>query len=218
MADGPDQGAHVIWILLALVLVGSALISRRMPLGRLVGSALVWTGIFLAGYALFSVAQPSIIAWQQAQRGGKVESVSGGNAAQPAAMAPTNIPATGGAELRIPLSEDGHYWVDATVNGQSVRFLIDSGASITGLSEEAALSLALPPDPMGSTVMLQTANGTVSARRSRIDRLEVGAIRATDLPVVVSASLGTVNILGMNFLGKLRGWRVENGVMILQGP
>jgi len=41
-----DQFAHIVWILMALVLVGSSLALRRLPKGRLLSMILIWVGIF----------------------------------------------------------------------------------------------------------------------------------------------------------------------------
>lgn len=116
--------------------------------------------------------------------------------------------------LKIPMSSDGHYWVDADLNGQTVRFLIDSGASITALGQQNASTLPLLPDQ--GSIVVQTANGPVSAQRAIIAEMDIGPIRASELPVIVSPAFGSVNVLGMNFLGKLKSWRVEDGVMILE--
>lgn len=204
-----DRGAHLIWILLAMMLVGSALLSRRIPLLRMVAIATGWVILFLIVYALFEVLAPRLAVWQQGRRGGEVVAVD-------QAFRQDATSRAGGASLAVPLSSDGHYWVTADVNGQQVRFLIDSGASITAVSETTATQLGLPQDPLGGTVRMQTANGPVMARRSTIASMAIGPIQANELPVVVSATFGPVNVLGMNFLGKLKSWRVEGGTMVLE--
>jgi hypothetical protein len=47
-----DQIAGTIWYLLALVLVCSSLLLRRLPSGRLLAMAAIWAGIILALAAL----------------------------------------------------------------------------------------------------------------------------------------------------------------------
>jgi aspartyl protease family protein len=46
--------------------------------------------------------------------------------------------------------------------------------------------------------------------------LRFGTIVARDLPVVVSPAFGTTDVLGMNFLSKLKSWRVEGRTLILE--
>lgn len=119
-----------------------------------------------------------------------------------------------GKEVRIKLSPDGHFWAKATLNGVERRMLIDSGATITALSQKTADAAAIEPDSGLVPVVMQTANGPAPARTGTIEELLVGNIAARNLKVVTSPSLG-VDILGMNFLSKLQGWRVENNVLIL---
>jgi aspartyl protease family protein len=208
-----DSIAHGIWIILVLLMVASSLMARRVPLARLMAWAMGWAVLFFGIYIIFSMIEPQIATWQQSRRGGDIVAIkaSGANAnPQPIQNAPSGIGVT------IPMQQDGHYWVDAVVNGQNVHFLIDSGASVTALSQGTADRLDLMPDPMDRTVTMQTANGDVTARRSTISVMQIGTIQASDLPVVVSASFGQVNVLGMNFLNKLKSWRVEGGRMVLE--
>lgn len=213
MADQGDTFARIVWILLVMVLVFSALTARRLPLSRLLAWTTGWAALFLGIYLVFTLVEPWITSWQQDRRGGTVTlapPTAAGNDAH------VSVRSMADGSLEIPMANDGHFWVDASVNGQTVRFLIDSGASITALSEEVAGRLALPPDLMGATVIMQTANGPVNARRSVVPSMRIGTIQVQDLPVVVSPALGPINVLGMNFLNKLRSWRVEGGRMILE--
>lgn len=207
-----DDLARAILVLLTLLLPLSALVARRLPLGRLVGMTLGWIGLFLAGYLLFTFFEPHINNWKQANRGGTVRVTPDGGAAS----GPVGASAVAGGAVEIPVGPDGHYWVEASVNGSSLRFLVDSGASITGVSDATAERLGLVASPMDATMTIQTANGSMTARRMTIPAMNIGPIQVSDLPVAVSAGLGDVNILGMNFLAKLKSWRVEDGRMILQ--
>jgi len=120
-----------------------------------------------------------------------------------------------GKELRIPLARDGHFWVSARINGVERRLLIDSGATITALSVDTAEAAGLVPEKSPFPVILKTANGAVAAQTSRIATLRIGNIVARHLPVVVSPSFGDTEVVGMNFLSKLKSWRVEGNTLIL---
>ncbi len=120
-----------------------------------------------------------------------------------------------GKEVRIRMSQDGHFWVRATINGVNQRLLVDSGATVTALSDRTAgragLELRTEPFP----IILRTANGNITPQTAEIGELKFGTIVARDLPVVVSPAFGDMNVLGMNFLSRLKSWRVENGWLIL---
>ena len=52
-------------------------------------------------------------------------------------------------------------------------------------------------------------------QRARLERLNVGPIKRQDFPVLVSDTLGDTNLLGMNLLNTLKGWRVEGDTLVL---
>lgn len=202
-----DQAMSGLWILCAIVLVGSALMARRMPMNGLLRMALLWIAIFGGLFGLFTLGQrhglfPAHLAIDGGEPG------DGPPADMPRALA-------SGAALRIPVAPDGHYWVEATVNGAPARFLIDSGASITALSLNSARAAGLNFDLNAPGVPMFTANGRVDAKRSAISTLALGPIRISDLDVVVSASFGEVNVIGMNMLSRLKSWGVQDGQMVL---
>ena len=120
-----------------------------------------------------------------------------------------------GAETVIPMAADGHYWLRANVNGVPTRLMVDTGATLTAFSARSADAAGLEPRPGGLPVMLGTANGTVTADLTTVESLSFGNIRAEGLDAVIAPNLGNTNVLGMNFLSRLEGWRVENGDLIL---
>lgn len=120
-----------------------------------------------------------------------------------------------GEEVRIRMASDGHFWARATINGVERRMLIDSGASVTALSEATAISAGIEKSSMTAPIVMQTANGAAPAYPATIPELQVGSISASNLKVVVSPALGRVDILGMNFLSKLKSWRVEGRTLVM---
>lgn len=120
-----------------------------------------------------------------------------------------------GGETRIPLAPDGHYWVRARVNGVPAAFMIDTGASVTTLNVDTAQAAGLEPRRGGIPIMMQTANGAIAAEVATIDTLSFGNIEAEGLDAAIAPNIGRTNVIGMNLLGRLGSWRVENGVMIM---
>ncbi|MGD9471991.1 MAG: TIGR02281 family clan AA aspartic protease [Novosphingobium sp.] len=120
-----------------------------------------------------------------------------------------------GDETRIPMARDGHFWIDAQVNGTPVRFMVDTGATLTAVSQSTAKAAGLEPRSGGLPVRLTTANGTVSAELTSIGEIRFGNVRAEGLDAVIAPNLGPMNVIGMNFLSRLQGWRVEGRTLIL---
>lgn len=180
----------IIYYGLILLLPLSALAARRIPIGQTLRMALIWIGIFSA--ALLVVGQRERLAelWP-------------GRAASPEGI------------VRIPIAQDGHFYADVRINRVERRMLIDSGATTTALSEATARAagLDLNESPFGS--LIETANGRVTASHTTIASLAIGPIQLNDVGADVSPSFGRQDIIGMNVLRRLRSWRVERGVLIL---
>jgi aspartyl protease family protein len=113
------------------------------------------------------------------------------------------------------MSPDGHFWAKVSINGVERRMLIDSGATITAISDKTAADASIEPDASLVPVVLRTANGLAQVQTGTIEELRVGNARAKNLKVVISPSLGGLDVLGMNFLSKLKSWRVEGRTLIL---
>lgn len=120
-----------------------------------------------------------------------------------------------GGELRVRMASDGHFWALASINGVKRRMLIDSGATVTAISESTAREAGVDAGAGLAPVVLETANGAARAKIGKVDELRVGNIVARNLRIVTAPGLGNLDVLGMNFLSKLQSWRVENGTLIL---
>lgn len=198
MSEG-DQAVQLIYLAGVLVLVASALLVRRIPIGQGVKMLAAWVLIFAAAFVIFTMKDDFIALWERVvleARGGVVQEQNG-------------------EELRVRRSGDGHFWVDAELNGEPVRFLIDSGATTTSISLDVARRAGIEPSS-AFPAMVQTANGIVAVQRGQADSLKVGAIERRDLAVHISESFGDMNVIGMNFLSSLRSWSVEGRILILR--
>jgi aspartyl protease family protein len=190
-----DQTPGVAYYALGVILLLSSLLAMRLPLGRALKMALAWAGIFAAVFVLFAF-RGEFQAFGQRLR---------------AEALGTSV--TEGQEVRIPIADDGHFWVDARLNGRPARFLVDSGASVTTISPDLARAAGVPMN--GRRWAVETANGAAPVIQASAGRLDVGSISRTDFPVDISKS-DEINVLGMNFLSSLSGWRVERNYLILR--
>jgi aspartyl protease family protein len=199
VSGGEDQALSFVYLLGVLVLVLSALMVRRVPIGAGLKMFAGWVLIFLAAFVAFTLKDDFIALGKRV-----VEESRGRDQVVQA-----------GETLRIKKSLDGHFWVTASLNGEDVRFLIDSGATTTSISTETARRAGIEPSS-GFPAIVQTANGVVPVERGRAERLKVGTIERRNLAVHISEAFGPMNVLGMNFLSSLSGWGVEGQWLVLK--
>jgi len=198
MNDG-DQALSFVYLIGMLVLVVSALLVRRIPIGQGLKMFAGWVLIFLTAFVAFALKDDFV------DLGKRVLAEGRGDASAVQV----------GRELRIKQSLDGHFWVEGALNGAKVRFLIDSGATTTSIATSTARRAGI--DKIGGfPVLVNTANGTVAVDRGRAKRLTVGAIARDNLAVHISDGFGETNVLGMNFLSSLSGWGVEGRWLVLK--
>ncbi|WP_170314668.1 TIGR02281 family clan AA aspartic protease [Aquibium carbonis] len=121
------------------------------------------------------------------------------------------------AVVRLDMLANGHFGARALVDGVSVDFIVDTGATSTVLSAEDARRVGIDPSTLDYGVPISTANGVTRAARATVDMIGVGSIERRRLPVLVAAP-GTLgqSLLGMNFIGTLSGFDVRRDVMILR--
>lgn len=201
LAAIPRSGLLMLVVVaIAVSAVGSFMARRQWPLGLWVrrGSTIVLGGVLVLVVLQLSrfdsrleVAVPQIGLPQQVVEGG---------------------------ETRIPMASDGHFWLRAQINGVSANFLVDTGATLTAVSQELADSAGLKPRRGGLPVMIGTANGPVSAQLATADEIRFGNVAARGLDVVTSPSFGDTNVIGMNLLSRLASWRVEGGTTMILVP
>ncbi|HUG45338.1 MAG TPA: TIGR02281 family clan AA aspartic protease [Sphingomicrobium sp.] len=184
-----------VYIVMAMMLVLSALMVRREPVARLMTYALAWIAIFGAGFLVFTFRDDLGMVWQRVR------------------AEATGEPVRVGQELRIPMAIDGHFWVEGTVNGRKVTFLVDSGATMTTIGRDVAEQAGVEINRKANQVV-RTGSGYLQVARGRADELRIGTIERENFRVHVTEEEG-LNVLGMNFLSTLDRWGVEGRWLVL---
>lgn len=190
-----ENGPYLVYTIIAAVFVASSLIGMRLPIAKALKMMLAWVAIFAVGFILFAF---------------RSEFSSVGQRLRAEA---TGTPIEQGGVVRIPVGDDGHYWAWAKLNGEDVRFMIDSGASVTTISRKTALSAQVPVGT--ERALINTANGRLWVTKGRADSLQIGSIRREGFAVDINPQDDT-NLLGMNFLATLQGWGVEGNYLVLR--
>ena len=185
-----------LYLLMAMMLVLGALMSRREPLAKLLTMLLAWVAIFGAGFILFTFRDN--LGWV----GQRLKAEAFGS------------PVVEGSIVRIPMAIDGHFWVEATINGVPAKFLVDSGATVTTIGGLLAREAGLVSDDNAGQ-LVRTGNGIVKVASARAEQIAVGTIQRRNQRVYVAAN-DDLNVIGMSYLSTLSRWSVEGRWLILE--
>jgi aspartyl protease family protein len=119
-----------------------------------------------------------------------------------------------GNSVTLTADGRGHFVTTGTVNGTSVRFLVDTGATSVVLSSADAQRVGIKYLDAPRTVS-QTANGPVMVYRVKLDTLKVGDIEISNVDAIVAeGDRLPIALLGMSFLNRME-MRREGQTMTL---
>ena len=111
----------------------------------------------------------------------------------------------------------GHFIVQAEINGRDIWVMVDTGATAVALSYEDAKEAGLRPGSLDFNIPITTANGVGMAARVKLDRVEIDGVRVYDVDgMVLPGGALRGSLLGMSYLSRLRGFKVEDGVLYLE--
>lgn len=125
---------------------------------------------------------------------------------------------TGERAVRLRKRPDGHFVARAEVEGTTLGFLVDTGASTVVLKPADAEKAGIDVKALKFTVAVETANGTTYAAPVRIGTISIGPIVVTGVEALV-AQPGNLkeNLLGISFLKRLRSYEVSGDFLTLRG-
>jgi len=121
---------------------------------------------------------------------------------------------TGPREIVIAAGPGGHFVASGSINGQAVRFLVDTGATLVAVPRGDAERLGLDLRS-ARTVLTQTAAGPMPAQLLNLQRVRVGEVELLDVPALVTPASMPFVLLGNSFLTRFQ-MRRDNDVMRLE--
>lgn len=194
MADF-DYARLTYLVTLLAVLLGSVLMTRRGALGKLAKQTGAWLFIFVATIAAVGM-------WQDIRGMGK------------SLQAPQSA-ATSSGKIVIPKHSDGHYYLHLRVNDQSLKFMLDTGASQIVLSGEDAARLGFKRDDLNFWMRVATANGEVKMAPVRLQSIKLADFQDNQVSAVVSGGALQQSLLGMSYLNRFKSVEISQNRMIL---
>jgi len=164
------------------------------------GNGLVLTGVAVIGIALMSPSSPKRAGAPGADR-------------PFAAISPIKRGGIGLSASELERAPDGHFYANAQVNGATIRFMVDTGASVVMLTPGDAqrAGIAVPTE----RALAAGVGGTVAVAPVMIDRLAIGAIEARSIQAAVADQL-PVSLLGQNFLARFDSVEIRADRMVLR--
>lgn len=109
--------------------------------------------------------------------------------------------ASGSGSVTLKADGRGHFVTSGQVNGGSVQFLVDTGATVVALPAADAKRLGLEYI-RGERGIVQTAGGPTPAYRIKLDTVRVGDITVHGVDAVVLEGGLAIALLGMSFLNR----------------
>ncbi len=186
-----DYARLTYLVILAAAVLFWFVAQNRASLGKLMQQALIWGLIFLGAIAVVGL-------WDDIRQ----------------TVRPMQTTVADG-RIELPRAPDGHYYLNADVNGQPVRFVIDTGASQVVLSQADAEKIGIDTTRLAYLGRAYTANGMVRTAPVRLETVAVGAMIHKDVRAVVNEGNLEQSLLGMSYLQRYSSIEITNGAMVL---
>jgi aspartyl protease family protein len=208
---------RILFALLAIVVAGQAAAETRLNV----------VGLF-SGKALVSIngGAPQSIGAGQTKNGVKLISADSESATfmvegkrqtlrmgQAASVAGNSGPVTNDP-VSLYADSRGHFTGNLTINGASLKYLVDTGASTVAMNSGDAKYAKIDYEK-GEKVPVNTANGQVMAYLVKVNTMKIGTITLNNVETIVNeGGSPAMVLLGMSALNKLDMKR-DNSIMTL---
>lgn len=123
-------------------------------------------------------------------------------------------PADGSGKITLTADGRGHFYTTGTINGTSVRFLVDTGATMISLGASDARRLGLDFN-RGEKGFSQTANGQVVVSKVKLDTVTIAGVTLRQVDALLHQNDMPIALLGMSFLNRMEMQR-DGGTMTLR--
>ncbi len=120
-----------------------------------------------------------------------------------------DAPAAGGQRIVLTADSRGHFMPQGQINGRTVRFMVDTGATGVGISEAEARRINLKFE-QGQPVQINTANGSVLGHLIKLASVRIGDVVVYDVAATVSPQPMPYVLLGNSFLTRFQMQRIND--------
>jgi aspartyl protease family protein len=124
------------------------------------------------------------------------------------------VAADGSGKITLTADGRGHFYTTGTINGTSVRFLVDTGATMISLGASDARRLGLDFN-RGQKGFSQTANGQVVVSKVKLDTVSIAGVTLRQVDALLHQNDMPIALLGMSFLNRME-MQHDGGTMTLR--
>ena len=190
--SGNELGYLFYLILLGTFVAGYFIWDRRQSFSKTVQQALIWVFIFVL--AIISYGFKDVLTgqlWPRAARQLDAQTIA------------------------INRDETGSFVAEVAVNGRTLPFLVDTGASQVVLSQEDARAVGINIAALRFTGRASTANGVVKTAPVILDSLTFGGFTDTEVLASVNSGELDISLLGMSYLDRFDRIEIRGDEMLL---
>ncbi len=208
----------------------SVLLCALAVLGSAQAQTVVLSGM-LGSKALLVVdgAPPKSVAVGETHRGVKLLSAQGNQAEVeiggkrqtlrlgegPVSAAPGAPEAGDRRRIVLHAGSNGHFRTQGQINGRTVNFIVDTGASVVSMSVTDAEAIGLPYQS-GQTVQVSTANGVTVGWRVKLSTVRLGSLDVYDVEALVTPAPMPYVLLGNSYLTRFQMTRTNDQLVLEQ--
>ena len=212
------MGRHTLLAAAVLLGVAGAATAQSVTLAGSMGSKALLVidgqphtlavGQSAAGVTLLQLTEGQALV----QHAGSTASLRLGGA--PARLTGTPAASTAAQEIVLPVGLGGHFTSAGSINGRTVQFMVDTGATVVALSQGEAERIGLDWRN-APRALTQTANGAVPVHRVSLRAMRVGEVEVNNVEAIVMPAQMPYVLLGNSFLGRFQ-MRRDSDVLRLE--
>ena len=128
---------------------------------------------------------------------------------------PTQAVFEDAGRIEIPRSPDSHYYLALDVNGATIHFGVDTGASDRVLTKQDAVRAGLDPSELPFVGRANTANGMVRTAPVILDEVRLGGMIDRRVSASVNEGKMDQSLLGMRYLQRFSQITIAGNKLIL---
>jgi aspartyl protease family protein len=199
-----DRFASAVFLGIWGTLIGAAIIPRSGGFASAAKNAAIWVFIILflmAGYVYRY----------------EIQDIGSRLSAGIIPGSPVSLQSSDGrGQVMIVRGANGQFAAKGEVNGNTINFLVDTGASAVVLTHEDAIASGIDISALSYSVRVSTANGTTRAAQISVAALDIGDLKRESVSALVAQEGDLdVSLLGMTFLETLWGFEIRGDRLVL---